>query len=163
MRLAIGDPLLAPLELGQAPLRLLLLRTKPLLGLDRLPAACVQILLDLAPELDRLFLRLELGLPPERLRLAPGFREEELPRTTCRTESRPREQPQPAENGGDADYEPDENADRDRHARSWVGCPRGGRGPTRRQTSTGAVARIGRAGADGLPRGAASSPPRTAS
>src|SRR5207244_6489681 len=84
VRLAVGDALLAPVELDEPPLRLLLASAQPLLELDRLRPPGVQIVLDLSPELDRLLLRLELRLAPEGLGLAPRLRAQELPRAPGR-------------------------------------------------------------------------------
>src|SRR5581483_4991507 len=124
VRLAVGDPLLAALELGHTPLHLVLPRAKTLLDLDRLRPAHVQVMLDLAPMPDRLFLRLQLGLALQRLGLAARLGEKELTRAPGCRQARPREQAKAEKHRGDPDSETDENADRDRHVDSWVGCPR---------------------------------------
>src|SRR5215218_2895366 len=57
--LAVRDSLLLPLELGERPLELLLLRPDALLGLDRLGAPVGDLPLDVGAEAQRLFTRLD--------------------------------------------------------------------------------------------------------
>jgi hypothetical protein len=61
VRLPVQDPLLAPLDLGELAVDLLLLGDHPLLDLG------LQLLLDVGAELERLLARLDLGLTADRV------------------------------------------------------------------------------------------------
>ena len=87
MRLAVGDALLAPRELGQLAVDLVLLGEDALLDLDDLGPALGDLLLDLRAELHRLLARLDLSLAPHRLCLAASLGEEKLPRPARRREA----------------------------------------------------------------------------
>ena len=74
VRLAVGQTLLAPGELGQLPLDLLLRREHALLDLGDSRPALGQLALDLGAEPDRLLAGLDLRLAANRLGLALGLR-----------------------------------------------------------------------------------------
>ena len=75
VHLAVEDALLAPGELGQLLVDVLLLRQHALLDLEDLRAALGDLLLDLGPQPNRGLARFDLALPAQRvglaLRLAP--------------------------------------------------------------------------------------------
>ena len=76
VHLAVVDPLLAPLELEDAAVELLLAVEQPRLHLLE-PAALVgQVALEVGAYLDRLLTRLDVRLAPDRLRLARSVREQ---------------------------------------------------------------------------------------
>ena len=78
MRLAVGEALLAPRDLRQLGVDLLLLGEHTLLDLDDPRAVLCDLTVDLRPELDSFLTRRDLGLAPERLRLALRVVEQEL-------------------------------------------------------------------------------------
>src|SRR5436190_6077450 len=80
---AVGDSLLAPLDVDQPALALVLARVEPLTLAEDVGPLPLQLALDLGAVLDRGFLRLELGLAAERLRLLTGLGDQQLPRATC--------------------------------------------------------------------------------
>ena len=79
VRLAVGEPLLSPLQLAQLAVDLLLLREHALLDLQDLRALLRQLELELAAHLHRLLPRFDLGLAPDRLGGAPRVLTRRLP------------------------------------------------------------------------------------
>src|SRR5439155_4171313 len=73
MRLSVGQTLLAPHELCQLLVDLLLLREDTLLDLDNPRAVLCNLVVDLRAELDRLFTRADLGLASKVLDFAPSL------------------------------------------------------------------------------------------
>src|SRR5439155_26482550 len=76
MRLPVGQTLLAPHELCQLLVDLLLLREDTLLDLDNPRAVLCNLVVDLRAELDRLFTRADLGFASKVLDFAPSLVEE---------------------------------------------------------------------------------------
>ena len=79
VRLAVGDTLLAALELEVLPLELVLAGQQPLLALLESPALVVQLPFQLGADLDRLLARLDVRFAPNRLRLARRLLQELVP------------------------------------------------------------------------------------
>jgi len=65
MRLAVRERLLAPVQLRQLTVDVLLFREDALLDLDDLGAPLAELFLDVGPKLDRLLARFDLSLSPE--------------------------------------------------------------------------------------------------
>ena len=76
--LAVGDALLAPLELGQPALELLFARVCSLFGLDHARAVAVQLTLDLGAQPHGVFPGGDLRFAPSRLGVALGLIEQQL-------------------------------------------------------------------------------------
>jgi hypothetical protein len=86
-RLAVGETLLAALELGQLPVDLLFFRQDPLLDLDDLAALPLELALDVGTQLERLLAGLDLSLAADRFRAALGLLAE--PEVLGRRRARP--------------------------------------------------------------------------
>ena len=84
VRLAVGDALLAALQLGSLPLELVLARQQPLLALLQPPALVVELALEVGADLDRLLARLDLRLAPDGLGLARRLLEQLVARPVRR-------------------------------------------------------------------------------
>src|SRR5579885_2016210 len=86
--LPVGDPLLAPRQLLQPPVDLLLLREHALLDLDGRVPLRTQLLLQLGAQLHRPLARLDLRLAPRRLRVPARLLEQQRARAARRLEPR---------------------------------------------------------------------------
>ena len=115
MRLAVGDALVAPGDLDELLLDLLLPREDALLDLEHLLAPVAELGVDLCPELHRLLARLDLGLTPDRLGLALGVLDQ-LPADPARLPDTRRPEDGHGEQGDHGSYrDPDGNSDPDQH------------------------------------------------
>ena len=76
MRLAVGEPLVAPLALLELAREVLLCEPQALLALDGLRAPCLELALVDGPDARGLLLRRELRLAPQRIGLAARLVEE---------------------------------------------------------------------------------------
>src|SRR5207249_4492196 len=104
--------------LRQAPLDLPLLGAHALLGLARLCAPLLEILLELGPDSDGLFLGLEVGLAAQRVGLAPRLLDQQLARPADPGDPGSCEEPYEDQRGRPTGNKADENPDHDRHARA---------------------------------------------
>ena len=118
VRLAVGDPLLTALELGQAALGVVLAGVQALaLTEDVLPLP-LELSFDVGAVLDRGLLGLELGFAPERFGLLPGLGQHQLPRTACGGELVPGEGDEDEPRGQGPDDESDQDSHHVRHRSS---------------------------------------------
>src|SRR5207253_4213496 len=104
MRFPVGQALVAPCELGQLAVGLLLLRQDPLLDLDDAGPVFGDFLVDLRSQLNRLFAGADLRLAPEGVRLAAGVLDQQLPLLRGGAEARLAEH-------ADCDRDPDPSED----------------------------------------------------
>jgi hypothetical protein len=118
VHLAVGDALLTARELRELAVDVLLLADDTLLELQHLGAPVGHLLLDLRPEADRLLARLDLGLPPQRVGLAFGLGDEELPGAARGCEAGTCEGVQGEKGKAGAGSEADQYPDDQIHARS---------------------------------------------
>src|SRR5713101_5829987 len=121
VRLAVGEPLLAPRHLRQFSVDLLFLREHSLLDLDDPAAVLRDFMIDLRPQLDRLFPGGDLRLPPKRLRFALRIVDHLLPLLLGRAEARLAERARrdcPSQSPGD---EADQYPDGDLHLAQLLG------------------------------------------
>ena len=116
--LPVGDALLAPGELDQAAIGVVLLLQHPLLDLDDLVAPLAQLGLELGPHLDRLLACLDLSFPPGRVGVTLGLVQQERARPPRRVEPRARHEAQRGKCAGDADHETDHDSQRNGHGLS---------------------------------------------
>src|ERR671930_144930 len=126
VRLAVGEPLLAARELDDLRVDLLLPRVQPLLALDHPCAAVGELLLELAPQSNRLLARLDLRLAPERLGLAPRVGQNLLAHASRRAEPGAAPERDRGQRQARADRKSDEYSGGDEHSGScpWVGWSR---------------------------------------
>ncbi len=123
MHLAVAEPLLAPLELGQRAVDVELLLEHALLDLRDLDAPVLHLALDLAPQRDRLLARFDLRLTANRLGLPLRIGEQLLaldPRAPGRANAT-----SPSENDRRAECSDDDSDERcagREHGASVGGC-----------------------------------------
>src|SRR5439155_22665090 len=106
---AVGDPLLAPRELGQLPRDVVLLRDHPLLDLDHRITALAELRLELCAQLHGLLARLDPGFAPRCLGVPRCLVEEARPLASRRVDARAGEQAKRSDRragaGGDSEYD----------------------------------------------------------
>ena len=117
VNLAVGDALLAPGQLGQLPVDVVLLREDALLDLHHLVAPLAQLLLELGAQLDRLLARFDRSLAPRRVGLAARLVEQQRALAPRGLESRPCHQPQPEERAAATDCQCDHDCHDNEHWR----------------------------------------------
>ena len=139
VRLAVGDTLLSPLELGQAALGVVLAGVQALALMEDVLALPLELSLDVGAVLDGGLLGLELGFAAYRLGLLAGLRQHQLTGATCGGELVPGEGDEDEPRGQGPDDEADQDSHHVRH-RSSSGrqsVSRGDTGSTRQQARTG--------------------------
>src|SRR5207247_11326568 len=116
VRLAVEEPLVAPLQLGQLRVDLLFLREDPLLDLDDAPPVLHDFLVDLGAQQNGLLARADLGLAPEGLGFALGLGEHQLALLLGGAETRLPQYPDRDRNADSPHDQSDQNPDCDQHA-----------------------------------------------
>jgi hypothetical protein len=130
MRLSVRQALLAPSELGQLALDLLLRGEHTLLDLGHVRSPLGQLPLNLCPQPDRLFAGLDLCLTADRLDLALGLRQQQIAHLARRADAKAPESAERDDDGERREEDDPDDADDFEHPSSWVdsGCPRQRRG-----------------------------------
>ena len=137
--LAVGDSLLAPRQLGQLPVDVVLLRDDALLDLQHRVAALAQLRLELGPQLDRLLADLDRRLAPRCVRLAASLVEEQRTACAARRRAATGAEPEREQRRACAGCESDHDCQGNEHGRSYGLCSPHGARP-RRSALPGAVA-----------------------
>ena len=160
--LAVGDSLLAPDQLGQLPVDVVLLREHALLDLEHLVAAAPQLALQLIANRDGLLARLDRSFTARRVGFVTRLLEQQCARAACGFETRARDQAQHGKRGEGADCKCDHDCHDNEHTRSLRGrgpydarSPIGVRRRARRAPVLSSSVRLG-VGALKLPAGARS-------
>ena len=116
--LAVGDALLAPRELRELAVDVVLLLQDALLDLDDVVAPAAELGLELGAELDRLLPRLDLRLAPRRVRVAARLLEQQRRVRRAASSRDPATQPQRDQRRGRTGDESDHDCQRRLHGRS---------------------------------------------
>jgi len=119
VNLAVGDALLAPNELRELAVDVVLLRDHALLDLHDLVAALAELRFELGAKLDRLLARLDAGLAPRHLGVTLRLVENEVPLPARCVKARASNQPQRDECAGDSGGGCNHDCHDDEHGRSY--------------------------------------------